>query len=46
MTAVIVNVRDAIGARGEIIFSNLISKFHADRQGPIPFCGSGLEVTR
>jgi hypothetical protein len=35
MAAVIVNVRDAIGARGEIIFSNLISKFHADRQGPI-----------
>jgi hypothetical protein len=34
MTPVPTNVRDAIGSRGENIFSNLISKFHSEH-GPI-----------
>jgi hypothetical protein len=34
MASLLPNVRDALGQRGEIIFSTLISKFHSE-QGPI-----------
>ena len=34
MSLVPINVRDSIGSRGEIIFSNLVSKCHSE-DGPI-----------